>query len=313
MLNQFSNLIELTDAFPNQESCIKFLEAVIWQYNPACPFCNFDKPYYLEKYKRYRCCNQKCRKQFTVLKGTIFENSKIPLRKWFAAIYLVTAHKKGMSSKQLARDISVTQKSAWFLLHRIRKSLYQTEKPLKGVVECDETYVGGKRRGSKRGRGAQHKVPVFGMVERSGELKAMVVPNVKSKTLHPIILTNIKNSGKKTKLMTDEFKAYNGLKKLYYHQVICHMEKVYAIGEVHTNTIEGFWSWLKRAIKGTHHSTSKKHLQQYIDEFVFKYNFRNLSDSERFVNTIKRCNVRLRYQDLINEPEETQTQKRNRS
>lgn len=301
MLNNFSNLIDVIKAFPDHDSCIKYLEQLVWSEGVICPICDSNDNYYLPNQKRHKCKNKQCGKQFTVLKGMIFESTKIPLNKWFVAIFLVNSSKKGISSIQLSKDITVTQKTAWFMLQRIRETFQAREdEVLSGVVECDETYIGGKRKGSKRGRGGEHKVPVFGMIERGGKLKAMVVENCKATSLQPQILYNVKNvNGVKTKLMTDEFKSYRSMGKYYHHQVICHMKKIYAIGEVHTNTIEGFWSWLKKAIKGIFHWTSKKHLQRYVNEFVFKYNNRSLTNSEQLVTILKSCKFRLKYKQLI--------------
>lgn len=212
----------------------------------------------------------------------------------------MTAHKKGISSLQLSRDIGVTQKSAWFMTQRIRlamknKSLF---KPLSNIVECDETYIGGKKiRNSKRGRGAEHKTPVFGMVERQGEIFTIPVENCKKKTLQTIINDKV---DKNARIMTDEWLAYKGLNKNYkMHNIVNHSRKEYVNGDIHVNTIEGFWSLLKRGIVGIYHSVSPKHLHRYCNEFNFRYNTKELKDNSRFTNMLNVCEGRLTYNELI--------------
>lgn len=219
----------------------------------------------------YRCVE--CDKQFRVTTGTIMQNSNLPLRKWFLAIHLITVSKKGISSVQLAKHLGITQKSAWNLAHKIRECLGNGtfNKQLKGTIEVDETYIGGKHRFGKRGRGSQNKTPVFGMLERDGTLKIMPVENTKRVTLEPIILESVK---KGSKIMSDEWGAYNHLHKHYIHKVVNHGIKEYARGEVHVNSLEGFWSILKRGLKGIYHRPSKKYLSNYCGEFEFRYNNR---------------------------------------
>ncbi len=238
-----------------------------------------------------------CRKPFTVRVGTIFEESALPLQKWFMAIYILTAHKKGISSLQLSRDINVTQKTAWFMLHRIRYAVKTKSfnKPLTGTVESDESCFGGVHSG-KTGRGSENKVPVFGMVERGGEIRTMPVKDVKRKTLQSIIYTNV---AKGSTIMSDEWWAYRGLSQDYIHHTIGHLKKEYVRGGIHTQTIEGFWSLMKRGINGIYHSVSPKHLQRYCDEYAYRYNSRKINDSERFVSTLGQLSGRLTYKKLI--------------
>lgn len=295
-LIQFKNLKQFTKLFneDNEELCKQYLIDHINKDGLKCSHCGNSKLYYIEYHSRYKCSC--CKKQQSIYKGTIFEGTKLPLSTWFLAIYLVVVAKKGISSIELADMIDVTQKSAWYMMHRIRLALKPAKRCLKNTVECDETYVGGRRRGSKRGRGGEHKVPVFGMVERDGELIAYVVENCKRQTLWPILFENLELG---CELMTDDFRVYRGLLKYYDHFVINHTTKQYSIGRIHTNTIEGFWSWLKKAIRGTFHFVSKQHLQKYVDEFVMKYNTRKMSIQQRFDITISNVGIEITYQSLI--------------
>lgn len=302
----FKNLIEVTQYFSDKQKCIDYLTSIRWNDgNITCPHCGKDKVYALRgATKRFKCAS--CRKQFSATKGSIFENSPISLQKWFTAIYLLTAHKKGISSLQLSRDISVTQKTAWFMLQRIRYALKVKSfnaPVMDTTVECDETYIGGKNKNrhvSKRipnsqGRSAKDKAPVFGLVERNGRVVAMVVKDTTKNTIQPIIEQHVT---KGANVMTDEWKAYIGLNRNFNHGVVQHGEGVYKIGDVHTNTIEGFWSLLKRGILGIYHSVSVKHLDKYVDEFEFRYNNRELKDFEKFESMLSLSNTRLTYQNL---------------
>lgn len=299
----FNSILELINYFNTEEICAKYLAYQRWDGNPTCPHCDHNKIYELKgKNKRYKCAS--CRKQFSVRVGTIFEDSKIKLQKWFTAIWLVTSHKKGISSLQLHRDLNVTQKTAWFMLQRIRYALsYDFTDSLDGEVEADETYVGGKnknRHASKKipnsqGRSSNDKTAVVGMVERKGLLTASIVENVKSETLSREVIKNVKKSAV---LYTDEWLGYNGLKRIYDHSIVKHNKGEYVNGRVHTNTIEGFWSLLKRGIFGIYHFTSKKHLQKYVDEFVFRYNTRDISESFRFQFYLSNCEGKLTYKQL---------------
>ncbi len=238
--------------------------------------------------------------------GTIFEGSKISLRKWFVAIYLITSHKKGISSLQLSKDIGVTQKTAWFMLHRIRHAVKTKSfnAPLKNVVEADETYIGGKeknkhtdkRLGHTQGRNTKSKTPVFGMIERDGIVMAEKVDNVTSKTLGSILAQNVV---KGSTIMTDEWKAYTKLPLDYNHHIVKHGLGEYVNGNCHTNTMENFWSLLKRGIVGIYHWTSTKHLDKYLDEFEFRYNYKEAGESERFNIFLHEINGRLKYNQLI--------------
>lgn len=289
--------------FSDNETCKKYLAEMRWRDGIICPHCgNGDKIYTLKN--NYKC--SECRKQFSVTKGTIFENSPIPLQKWFAAIWLITSHKKGISSLQLSRDIGITQKSAWFVLQRIRYAIRTRSfsVPLNNIVEADETYIGGKNKNrhtdkkidNAQGRSIKDKTPVFGMIERNGRMVAMKVKNTTQQTIVPIIEDCVSQNAL---IMTDEWKAYKNLSANYDHKVIKHGEGQYVNGDCHTNSIEGFWSLLKRRIVGIYHHVSEKHLDAYIDEFEYRYNTRNIIDSERFTLALTNIDSRLSYKQLI--------------
>jgi len=305
-MTHFKNLIEITQYFSDNNVCVEYLTNMRWKGNVTCAHCKHDKVYELKgATKAYKCA--KCRKLFSVTKGTIFENSPIPLQKWFIAMYLLLSHKKGISSCQLAKDISISQKSAWFLLHRIRFAVQSKsfEMPATSIVECDESYFGGKEKNkhkSKRiegsqGRSSKTKTPVFGLVERNGRVVAMKVPDTQKHTIQPIIDAHVVVGAK---VMTDEWQAYKGLDNRFKHGIVKHGEGIYVIGEAHTNTIEGFWSQLKRSIYGCYHQCSAKHLDAYIDESETRYNTKDLLDYERFENVITLTDKRLTYSNLTN-------------
>lgn len=307
-MQKFNNLIQATQYFSNPETCVEYLTNLRWSNGITCAHCNHDKVYTLKgATKRYKCAS--CRKQFSATKGTIFENSAIPLQKWFIAIYLLTSHKKGISSMQLAKDMGITQKSAWFMLQRIRFAL-QTKSfnvpVLENTVECDETYIGGKnknRHASKKiansqGRSVKDKAPVFGLVERNGRVVAMKVTDTTKGTIQPLIHKHVSSDAN---VMTDEWLAYRGLNKSFNHSVVNHGTGEYVNGLAHTNTIEGFWSLLKRGIVGIYHQVSVKHLDLYVDEFEFRYNTKEMCEYSRFENMISLSSTRLTYNQLISE------------
>jgi transposase-like protein len=293
---EIKNLYQLIKRFPTEESCRGFLEQSRWNGKPVCIHCgSSEKMYKIQGGKLYKCA--KCRLPFSVKIGTIFEDSALPLQKWFHAIFVVSAHKKGISSCQLAKDIDVTQKTAWHMLHRIRLAMATKsyEKPLSGIVEIDETFIGGKKHG---GPDTWGKSPVLGMIERQGKARIDTIPNTKSKTLRNMIKKNVEFN---TIIMTDNFNGYKRLDREYKeHHSISHTTHKYVDGIIHTNTIEGFWSLLKRGIVGIYHHVSPEHLHRYCEEFEYRYNSRKCNDTERFGLLLSACDGRLTYKNLIN-------------
>jgi transposase-like protein len=305
MINKdFNSIIELLQVFSTEQACINHLEALRWNGNIISPF-DPTSTVYKCKDNKYRCRNTG--KYFNVKTATLFDNTKVKLQKWFLAIWLVTSHKKGISSLQLAKDIDVTQKTAWFMLQRIRNCFgFDNDGQLDNEVEIDETYVGGKNKNrhtdkkieSSQGRSTKDKAPVIGMVEREGKLIAKKIDNVQAATLTHEVIKVVKEAAN---IYTDEWVGYKEIDRIYDHSVIKHNHGEYVRDHIHTNTIEGFWSLLKRGIIGIYHFTSKKHLQKYVDEFVFRYNSRNHRESQRFNLLLANTEYRLTYKELINE------------
>jgi len=301
---KFKSLPALLKHFQDESVCIKYLEQQRWNGQPVCPHCGSMKKAYVTN-RGYKCSEKECGKKFSITTGTIFENTKIKLSIWYAAIYLGTAHKKGISSCQLARDLGITQKSAWFVLHRIREAMREKNPQiLDGTVQADETFVGGKN-GNKhknkktegsQGRSAKAKTPVFGLLS-NGHVSTEVVPNTKAETLKPIIMKMVE---KGSILVTDEWYAYNGLNGEYKHELVKHHEGNYTTKTgLSTNGLEGFWSLFKRGIFGIYHYASPKHLHRYCNEFGYRYNTRNIEDTERFTLSLTQMEGRLTYNQLI--------------
>jgi transposase-like protein len=303
-LQKFNTLLELLTYFKKEDTCKKYLEKIRWEGKFTCPYleCQHNKIYKCKG--RYKCAN--CERIYSVRVGTIFEDSKISLQKWFAAIYIVTSHKKGMSSTQLSKDLGITQKTAWFMLQRIRTAfgLNQGKDKLSGTCEADETYIGGKEKNKHKnkrifgtqGRSVKTKIPVVGILERGGELRASVVKNTTRKHLQAFINEHLEEG---SKINTDEWKGYRGLSKTFDHKFVKHNTGEYVQGDVHTNTLEGFWSLLKRGLSGIYHTISRKHLQKYVDEFVFRYNTRLETGAERFNRFLRNISTQIKYRDLI--------------
>jgi transposase-like protein len=256
-----------------------------------CPYCDSDKVTYLANAKVYRCYGKHAKQKFSLKVGTVFEDSPIGLDKWLPATWLLVSCKNGISSYELARDLGITQKSAWFMLHRIRLAI-QSKSFVKlgggkSEVEVDETFIGGKSRNMhvdvrKRritGTGGRDKTPVMGILERGGNVRTVVVADRKKTTLQAEVKKHV-SAG--TALYTDLLLSYDGLEREYAHQVVDHAER-YVNGRVHTNGLENFWSLLKRGIAGTYVSVEPFHLFRYLDEQTFRYNNRKeMTDSDRF-------------------------------
>ena len=299
------DLIKIAKHFSDENKARALLERMRWPDGPVCPHCGVIGNHYRltpkpESKRPVRPGTLKCkdcRKQFSVTVGTIFHRSHIPLTKWLLAIYLMCSSKKGMSAHQFHRMLGITYKSAWFMAHRIREAMKcgPLAKKLGGVVEADETYVGGKGRG-KRGRGAEKKTPVVALVERKGNVRSKVMDRVTGANLKGFVKDNVEEVAT---VMTDEFSSYKGLDQHFVkHAVIKHSEGEYVRDDTHTNTAEGYFSLLKRGINGVYHHVSKHHLQRYLAEFDFRYNARQLTDADRTALAILGVGRRrLTYQD----------------
>lgn len=299
---QFKNLKDLMTRLADEQVCRQHVEEMRWGGDPFCPHCGSTKPYKLKDGKTYRCKDKTCKKDFTVTVGTIFENSKIPLSTWMAAMYILTGHKKGISSLQLSRDLGVTQKTAWFMNHRIRLIMGDPNPaPLDNIVEVDETYVGGKFANMNRGRrkkfqeqGIDNKVAVMGLLERDGKARLTVIGG---NTFKDVVRNNV---DKKAIVVTDTHLAYVGLANEYAaHLSVNHSRSEYRNGLAFTNSVEGFFSCLKRSIYGIYHSVSPKHLHRYCEETSYRFNSRQIKDVERFTRTIQNVEGRLTYNNLI--------------
>lgn len=278
-------LLETFKDFGTQAQCVQYLEEKRWKNKPVCPYCKSDKSSNRkDNILRHKCLE--CNRSFSVLVGTIFESTKLPLPKWFLAISLILNAKKGISSLQLSRDIGVNKNTAWYLQKRIRQAMDEDDNILQGIVEADESYVGGslknkhaqlKKQNQCDTSGTQHKTPVLGMLERQGKIIVKVLNKAWGKEIKPILKKKVK---KQSNLVTDGFGGYKDL-DLYFdqHIVLNKSKKIRRISNYHTNTIEGFWSMLKRAITGQYHKINNTHLQDYLNELAFKYNYRNHTNS----------------------------------
>ncbi|MEQ8389348.1 MAG: IS1595 family transposase [Alphaproteobacteria bacterium] len=273
--------------FQDENAARKHLEGILWPDGPTCPHCgeyeNIKKLAGKSHRPGLHQCNS-CRGAFTVTVGTVLERSKIPLHKWVLGFHLIASSKKGMSAHQLHRMLGVTYKTAWFMAHRIREAMREfSPGPMGGenkVVEADETFVGGKAKNAKRGKPIPKKEAVFSLLERDGKVRSTHLPAVNHKNLRPAIFTQV---DRKSYLMTDEAMHYKGIGKEFAgHGSVNHSIDEYVRGVFwHTNTIEGYFSILKRGINGTYQHVSQQHLKRYLGEFDFRYNERKITDAER--------------------------------
>jgi transposase-like protein len=298
-------LLEAVQYFSDLDRAHEFVTQLRWPYGVACPRmgCGSASVAYMPKYRQWYC--KDCKRKFTAKVGTIFEDSPIGFDKWLPAIWLLASNRNGISSCELGRALGVTQKTAWFILHRVRLAMQDgTFEQLSGEVEADETFVGPKARSilrygdkSKKSRGPTYrKTVVMGIRERGGKVRAMVVPDTKRQTLLPKVFESVVPG---STVYTDAHHAYQGLRNRYVHQVINHAEK-YVEGQVHTNSIENFWSVLKRTIGGTYIAPRPKHLDRYLDEQIFRFNERENTDGPRFSKAVKGVDgKRLTYKALI--------------
>ena len=323
----YKSVRQLLDAFPTEQHCIDHLELLRWRGQVVSPFDKESKVYKCADNK-YRCVNTK--KYFTVKTNSIFEGSKVSFRDWFVSIYLFVVSKRGISSYQLADELDVTQKTAWFILSRLRFAIEPEQDEFDGDIESDESFVGGKNKNrhkykkveQSQGRSFKDKTPVLGLIQRGqyeivrrphkiidGEyvnekvciqapkVKTFVIADTKTKTIQPLVLSNVKEG---SRLLTDEWMAYQGLNKHYTHQFVDHGRGQYAEGDVTTNRIENYWSHLKRSIIGVYYKVSRKHLQLYLNERSFRFNNRMSVLSEKIDLFLQDINgKRLTYQTLV--------------
>lgn len=282
------NIIQVYKRFPTQKICLKHLELKRWNNKPFCPYCKSPSATPMPKENRYHC--NSCNTSYSVTVATIFHKTKLDLQKWFLALSLILNAKKGISSRQLARDLGVNKNTAWYMQMRIRNAMVDQGDLFEGIIEADETYIGGKNKNKHKnkkvqggqGRNTRDKTPIFGILERGGKIKAIKVKDVTSRTLKSFIG---ENTTKGSTIITDDWKSYRGLNNKYQHLVVAHCKGEYVNGIIHTNTIEGFWSLLKRGITGQYHHVTKKHIDKYIDEFCYRYN--NRSTLDLFEKTLK--------------------------
>ena len=298
----FKNLIELSEVFKDELVCRKYLELLLWNNEPVCPKCGHTRIYKFPDQKRFKCANNTCYKIFTVTVGTFYESTKIPLRKWFHAIYIFTSHKKGISSCQLAKDISVTQKTAWFILCRLREVLKENEftYDLTDQIQIDETYCGGKAINRPSYVPEKAKRPGMGFTNESGLTSFIHVNNTHHTSLKKLIESKI-NKG--STMVTDGSVLYKYLSNDYQHRFVNHITGEYLKDGYHTNRIEGAFSHLKRGIVGIYHHASPKHLQKYCNEFAFRLSTCKQDERTRFDLALQKSVGRLKYNSLIAESE----------
>jgi transposase-like protein len=293
-------LIEAVRYFSNPDTCIEHVAALRWPHGIACPTCGRVDVSYLEKQKRWQCKSRHAKRQFSVKIGTIFEDSPLGLDKWLPAVWMIVNAKNGVSSYEIARALGVTQKTAWFMDHRIRAAMeYGTFDKLDDPVEADETYIGGKTK-EEHGR-FSNKSAIVGVVEKKkhiGQIRAFAAKQAHASNTLPFLRASLREGAI---LHTDESRIYSRANRTFVHESVNHSEKEYARGAVSTTTIDGFWNLFKRSYKGTYTHLSPVHLDRYVKERTYRYNTRMLSDGERFAEWFTKVNGRrLMYKSLVN-------------
>lgn len=303
---KFKSVIQVLDYFRDEKVCKAYLAQQRWGGQPVCPHCGNSHKIYTTN-RGYKCGNKECHKKFSVTVGTVMEDSKIKLRYWFAAIYYLTSHKRGISSYDLADELGVCQKTAWFLMHRIRKMMHK-EAPAKieVVAQSDESFFGGKNKNrhwdkkvkNSQGRSFKDKTPVLGILEPGevSQIRLFKIPNTEADTIQPYLDANIEPGAL---LMTDEWKGYAYAHENFDHRFVNHGAREYVSDGISTNGVENFWSHFKRGIIGVYYHTSRKHLDRYCDEFSYRFNTRNLTDCERFESSLTNVNGRLTWKQLV--------------
>lgn len=299
---QFETLLQMMQALPDEQTAIDHFRAIRWRHGAFCPHCGSIKVYHFSDRRTHKCGD--CRKRFSIKVSTIFEDSKIELRTWMLAIWLITSHKKGIASTTLAKDLGVTQKTAWFMLHRLRYAArtQSFNRPLEGEVEVDETYVGGKaanrhKGDPKNGPGTSGKTAVVGAIQRGGKAVATVVSRTDTPTLDRFVHEFVAPSA--TLVSTDEHAGYRHLGRTFNHGIVRHSAGEYRLGDCHTNSIEGFWSLLKRQVIGIHHFFTPKHLNRYVAKVTWRFNLRDIGEGDRVNTLLDQSSGRLTYRELI--------------
>lgn len=291
------NLLEAIRYFSDENRCIGFVASMRWSNGVVCPTCGRVDVSYLQKQKRWQCKSAHSKRQFSVKTGTVFEDSPLGLDKWLPAAWMVINAKNGVSSYEMARNLHVTQKTAWFMNHRIRKAMeLGTIEKLSGTVEADETYVGGK---SRMGEKFKNKTAIVGIVEKKtdgGQVRAFTTKMANATNTVPFLKANVEAG---STIHTDESSIYSRVIRDFEHFVINHSQKEYVRDGVHTNTIEGLWNLFKRSYKGTYTHMSAEHLDRYMQEHVFRYNTCDQTDGSRFMAWFEGLERRLTYKQLV--------------
>ena len=276
-------IAQFNKEFPDDDACLEWLKNHFYPDGIFCKYCSKTTKHHRVSKRPCYACDQ-CGNHVYPMAGTILEKSTTPLKLWFYALYLMSTTRCGISAKQIQRETGVTYKTAWRMFNQIRSLLQEDYEPTSGEFELDETYIGARKQG-KRGRGAGGKTLVFGVAQRKGKVSASPIDNLKSSTMIPIVKERVLP---KSMVYTDEYRTYSSLKEHgYKHKRVHHVSKVWVAGDVHTNTIEGFWSALKRGINGVYHAVSVKHLQGYINEYSFRYNHRK-DEKPMFLTVLER-------------------------